>query len=117
LSIVCCAEEPLDASTSLLLVYFEPSDPASSAPGLLCTFGVFLEDRAGAYKVEVEARPRLGGEVHRLVDVAVQHVGSDSTAAWLLYDDAQGRRALHCVPFDVTDGSVEGGEWRLALAG
>jgi hypothetical protein len=44
--------EPLDASTSILVAYFEPADPASAAAGLLVTYELFVEARGeGAYKV------------------------------------------------------------------
>lgn len=55
-----CAGEPLDASTSILLVYFEAlptaagADAAAAAeePGMLATYELFLEQRGeGAYKV------------------------------------------------------------------
>jgi hypothetical protein len=93
----------------MLLVYFAPRDPASLAPGFLSTFELFLEDRESAYKVQLEAGPRLRSAVHRLQDMAVQHVGSKSVGAWLLHDDAAGRRALHCVPVAFSDGAVESG--------
>lgn len=53
------AGEPLDASTSILLVYFEATAPEGGAapplpdePGMLATYELFLEQRGeGAYKV------------------------------------------------------------------
>jgi len=55
----------------------------------------------------MEGGPRLASGVFRLVDLAVQHVGVHSIGAWMLYDDQQGRRRMHCVPLAFTDGDVK----------
>lgn len=47
--------------------------------------------------------------VHRLVDLALENVALHTVGAWLLYDDAQGRRHVHCVPVSFADGPVEPG--------
>jgi hypothetical protein len=74
---------------------------------MLCTFELFLEDRGGSIKVLMEGGPRLASGVFRLVDLAVQHVGVHSIGAWMLYDDQEGRRKMHCVPLAFTDGEVK----------
>lgn len=106
----CTAVEPLDASTSILLVFFEPLDSASPAPGHLCTFEVFIEDRGSAVHIHMEGGPRLAGTVHRLRDLAIQHMGVRLIATWLLYDDAEGWRHVDCVPVAFADGAVQSGE-------
>ena len=98
----------MDATCSILLVFFEPVDPSIS--GMLCTFELFLEDRGGVMKVLVEGGPRLAGGVHRLVDLAVQHMGPHSIGAWMLYNNQEGKRMLHCVPLSFTDGAVQAGK-------
>ena len=99
--------EPLDATCSILLIFFEPIDSLSTSSGMLCTFELFLEDRGGSIKVLMEGGPRLASGVFRLVDLAVQHVGVHSIGAWMLYDDQEGRRKMHCVPLAFTDGEVK----------
>ncbi|KAG7671196.1 hypothetical protein KSW81_003334 [Nannochloris sp. 'desiccata'] len=101
------AVEPLDATCSILLIFFEPIDSSSAASGMLCTFELFLEDRGGSIKVLMEGGPRLASGVFRLVDLAVQHMGVHSIGAWMLYDDEQGRRKMHCVPLAFADGVVK----------
>ena len=45
------ADEPLDAATSILVVYFEPTEDASGEPGLLTLYELIVEHRGeGAYK-------------------------------------------------------------------
>ena len=69
-----------------------------------------MEDRDTAVSVYVEGGPRLQGAVHRLHDLAVQHMGARSVATWLLYEDVQGWRRLDCVPVAFADGAVRTGE-------
>ncbi|EFN52609.1 hypothetical protein CHLNCDRAFT_138668 [Chlorella variabilis] len=112
--------EPLDASTSILLVYFSPSEEASPEAGMLTTYEVFLEQRGeGAYKasqpagprrgpgVLVELGPRLQGSVHRLHDLVLENVALHTVGAWLLYEDAQGRRRVDCVSLAFQGGAPE----------
>lgn len=47
--------------------------------------------------------------VHRLLDLALENVALHTVGAWLLYDDAHGRRHVHCVPVSFADGPVEPG--------
>ncbi|KAL4420612.1 hypothetical protein ABPG75_010268 [Micractinium tetrahymenae] len=117
--------EPLDASTSILLVYFEPAPAADGAaaaaaadePGMLATYELFLEQRGeGAYKVLLEAGQRMQSGVHRLLDLALENVALHTVGAWLLYDDAQGRRHVHCVPVSFADGPVEPADVQLLEA-
>lgn len=77
---------------------------------MLCTFLLFLEDRGGSLKVVMEGGPRLAGGVHRLVDLAVQHLGPQTLGAWMLFADAMGRRKMSCVPLAFEDGAVNAGK-------
>ena len=113
-SLVRVAIEPLDATCSILLIFFNPvvmsgaALPPTHARGMLCTFEIFVEDRGGSStKVLLEGGPRLeSSEVCIMVDLAVQHLGDHSIGAWMLYDDDQGKRKLDCVPLQFTDGAV-----------
>ena len=61
-------------------------------------------------KVLVEGGPRLDGDVYRLADLAVQHLGVHTIGAWMLYDNEEGQRTMHCVPLTFTDGAVKQGK-------
>lgn len=163
------AAEPLDASTSILLVYFEPRDKASSEPCVLQTYEVFVEQRGeGLYKVRstcslhrplrlaaatqsclrspsmaqhctrprllacvpthlpsaspfpglqiaVEGGPKLqareaGGRFHRVRDLVLENLALHTVGAWLLYDDAAGRRSVDCVALAFQSGPPDTGQ-------
>ena len=80
---------------------------------MLCTFELFLEDRGGSIKVLMEGGPRLAAGVHRLIDLAVQHIGPHTIGAWMLYDEEEGKRKVHCVPLAFSDGAVSAGKQRV----
>ncbi|KAL4855567.1 Nuclear pore complex protein NUP160 [Chlorella vulgaris] len=102
-SVARLTAEPLDASTSILLVYFEPRDQASPEPCVLQTYEVFVEQRGeGLYKIAVEGGPKLqargaGGRFHRVRDLVLENLALHTVGAWLLYDDAAGKRSVDCV--------------------
>ncbi|PRW20989.1 kinase [Chlorella sorokiniana] len=101
--------EPLDASTSILVVYFEPTEEAGEETGRLTLFELIVEHRGeGAYKVLVEMGSQLhmGAAMHRVQDIALESMALHTVGAWLLYDTAAGRRSLVCVPLSFKPGEV-----------
>ena len=51
--------------------------------------------------------------VHRLRDMVLENLALHTVGAWLLCDDAEGKRALQCVPISFASGLVETGGWGL----
>lgn len=92
--------EPLDSSTSLLIVVFRCLEEEQSFGDKLCVFELHAEDRGGVLKIHVESGPRLEGVAHRVVDVLPQHYDRRKLSLWLLYDDACGDRKIDLVPVD-----------------
>lgn len=68
-------------------------------------------------QVLLELGPRLQGEVHRLHDLVLENVALHTIGAWMLYDDAAGRRRLNCVPVGFNDGPVQLGGRGVACCG
>lgn len=96
--------EPVDASTSLLILVFRSLERDVSISDKLVMFEIFSEERGGVQKFHVESGPRLEGIAQRVHDVVPQHYGRDKLTIWLLYDDLKGDRKLDCIPVDFQGG-------------
>jgi hypothetical protein len=48
--------------------------------------------------------------MHHLHDIVLDLVSSQSMGAWLLYEDGQGCRHIHCLPLAFSEGAAGTGE-------
>lgn len=104
------AQEPVDASTHILAVHFHPKNaPLSSTDDdQLVVYEVFIEDRDGSYKVQVDAGPRLNSPLTGLVDLTLQPIGDRNIGAWMLFDNTEDvGSTLVCLPLAYEDGEIQ----------
>jgi hypothetical protein len=127
------AAEPLDATTILLLLCFEPmrygstgvtisidtnGDTVARAPVSQFqarSYELILEDRGpNVYKAQVQSGTQLvAPSVHRALDVMLEHVSSQCVGVWLLHYDSLGARKLTCIPMVFGDAEAIPTETRL----
>jgi hypothetical protein len=127
------AAEPLDATTTLLLLCFEPRRYGTTGVNIIInnsgdtvaraqvsqfqarSYELILEDRGpNVYKAQIQSGTQLvAPSVHRALDVMLEHVSSQCVGVWLLHYDSLGARKLTCIPMVFGDAEAIPTDTRL----
>ncbi|KDD75095.1 hypothetical protein H632_c873p0, partial [Helicosporidium sp. ATCC 50920] len=95
--IAALIEEPVDAASSVLAVFFAPLE--AGQPGQLHTYTVMMEQRGDrSFKVHAETGARLESAMAAVHDLRLARLGRHDLGLWALYHDLQGALRLLCLP-------------------